>query len=60
MTMSKAAIKDLRSQIPGAEWPIRGQAWTAIHEGDGAPNGGSVRARCEGLRYGPEPFGGHY
>jgi hypothetical protein len=25
-----------------------------------APNGGSVRARCEGLRYGPEPFGAHY
>ena len=23
-------------------------------------NGGSVRARCEGLRYGPEPFGAHY
>jgi hypothetical protein len=25
-----------------------------------AQNGGSVRARCEGLRYGPEPFGAHY
>ena len=25
-----------------------------------APNGGSVRARCDGLRYGPEPFGAHY
>ena len=25
-----------------------------------APNGGSVRARCEGLRYGPELFGAHY
>jgi hypothetical protein len=22
--------------------------------------GGSVRARREGLRYGPEPFGAHY
>jgi len=22
--------------------------------------GGSVRARCEGLRYGLEPFGAHY
>ncbi len=25
-----------------------------------AHNGGSVRARREGLRYGPEPFGAHY
>ena len=25
-----------------------------------ARNGGSVRARCEGLRYGQEPFGAHY
>jgi hypothetical protein len=25
-----------------------------------AQSGGSVRARCEGLRSGPEPFGAHY
>jgi len=30
---------------------------TACHD---VPNGGSVRACCEGLRYGPEPFGAHY
>ena len=60
MTMSKASIRDLRSQIPGAEWPIRGEAWTAKLDRDGVQNGGSVRACCDGLRYGPEPFGAHY
>ena len=28
--------------------------------GEVAQSGGSVRARCDGLRYGPEPFGAHY
>ncbi len=26
----------------------------------GSALGGSARARCEGLRYGPEPFGAHH
>ena len=29
---------------PGAEWPIRGEAWTAKHDRGGVPNGGSARA----------------
>jgi hypothetical protein len=28
--------------------------------GEAMQNGGSVRARCDGLRYGPESFGAHY
>jgi hypothetical protein len=40
-------IRDPTSRIPGAEWPIRGAAWTAKDERDGVPNGGSARVLLE-------------
>ena len=46
MTMSKALDQGSHIQIPGAEWPIRGEAWTAKHDRDGVPNGG-YRVPCD-------------
>jgi hypothetical protein len=51
MTMSKALDREPRAQIPGAEWPNRGEAWTAKHDRDGVPNGGTVRVLPDHLRH---------
>ena len=39
----QALDQDPTSQIPGAEWPIRGEAWTAKHDRDGVQIGGTAR-----------------
>ena len=50
---TNATIEALRLGIDGARTESKTSA-AAIHIG------GSVRARREGLRYCPEPFGAHY
>jgi hypothetical protein len=43
IAMAGPSIRDPASQIPGAEWPILSEAWTAEHNRDSAPNGGDAR-----------------